>query len=56
MGSVLRSGIQEVRKVAKMFQNHFQGVGHALCYPQSNAKAERLNGRIQEIKAIGRWD
>ena len=48
------SGIREVAKVANMFRNHFQGVCHALCCPQSNAKAERLNGRIQEIKAIGR--
>ncbi|MCY3999121.1 MAG: transposase [Flavobacteriaceae bacterium] len=52
MDSVLQSGIQEVCAVAKRFQNHCQGVGHALCYPQSNAKAERLSGRIQEIKVI----
>ncbi|MCY4160526.1 MAG: hypothetical protein OXE77_01520 [Flavobacteriaceae bacterium] len=25
-----------------------------MCYPQSNAQAERWNGRIQEIKVIGR--
>lgn len=53
---VLESGIQEVGTVARRFQNHCQGVGHALGHPQSHAKAERWNGKIQEIKAIGRGD
>jgi len=37
-----------------MFENHFDGVCNALWNRQSNAKAERINGKIQEIKTIGR--
>ncbi len=51
---VILLGIQEVATVTNGFRNHFQGVCHALCCPQSNAKAVRFNGRIQEIKVIGR--
>ena len=53
MNSVIPSSIQEVCPVVKRFLNHVQGVGQALCYPQSHAKAKRWHGRIQEIKAIG---
>ncbi len=52
--SVEESGVNEVMKIAQMFQNHLQGVCNALCHPQSNAIAERMNGKIQEIKTIGR--
>ncbi len=37
IGSVFESSIQEVGTVARMFQHHFQGVGHALGHPQSKA-------------------
>ena len=47
-------GVNEVMKIAQMFQDHLQGVGNALCHPQSNAKAERMNGKIQEVKTVGR--
>ena len=41
-------------KVAKMFNNHIAGVCHALVSKYSNAMAERLNGKIQQIKTIAR--
>ena len=37
-----------------MFTNHIVGVCNALVETLSNAMAERLNGKIQEIKTIGR--
>ena len=46
--------IPEISKVAKMFINHFVGVCNALVETISNAMAERLNGKIQEIKTVGR--
>jgi transposase len=52
--SVLNSHIKEVSKVAKMFNNHIKGVCNALTKSFSNAMSERLNGKIQEIKTVGR--
>ena len=52
--SVLNTNIKEVVKVAKMFNNHLKGVINALTQSFSNAMAERLNGKIQEIKTVGR--
>ena len=46
--------IKELDKVIGIFKNHFKGVVNALVYSFSNAMAERLNGKIQEIKTIGR--
>jgi transposase len=46
--------IPEVSKVAKMFTNHIVGVCNALVETISNAMAERLNGKIQELKTVGR--
>lgn len=46
--------IPELTKVAKMFSNHIRGVCNALVESASNAMAERLNGKIQLIKTIGR--
>ncbi|MCY4171502.1 MAG: transposase, partial [Bacteroidetes bacterium] len=43
----------EVMKIADMFKNHFDGVCNALWNRLSNAKAERINGKIQEIKTMG---
>ena len=37
-----------------MFNNHIRGVINALTTSFSNAMAERLNGKIQEIKTAGR--
>ena len=46
--------IPEISKVTKMFSNHIVGVCNALVETLSNAMAERLNGKIQEIKTVGR--
>jgi len=50
----LNQNVKEVTKVVKMFTNHISGVVNALIMNQSNAMAERLNGKIQELKTIGR--
>lgn len=52
--SVLRTNIEEMKKVAKMFNNHLSGVCNAMVETFSNAIAERLNGKIQEIKSRAR--
>ena len=52
--SVLNTNIKELIKVAKMFNDHIKGVCYALTENFSNAMAERLNGKIQEIKTAGR--
>ena len=54
LDEVNEAGVKEVMKIADMFKNHFDGVCNALWNRQSNAKAERINGKIQEIKTIGR--
>jgi len=46
--------IREVTKVAEMFNNHFAGVLNAIVTTYNNAMAERLNGKIQEIKTVGK--
>ena len=46
--------IKEVTKVVTMFKNHLPGVVNALIAKYNNAMAERLNGKIQEIKSIGK--
>lgn len=48
------SNIKEIIKVADMFKNHFKGIVNAMVNSFSNAMAERLNGKIQEIKSCGR--
>ena len=51
---VLGSNIKEMIKVAKIFNNHLKGVCNAMVESFSNAMAERLNGKIQEIKTVAR--
>lgn len=51
---VVWEAIPELTKVATMFSNHIKGVCNALVESASNAMAERLNGKIQIIKTIGR--
>jgi len=43
-----------VQKVVNTFSNHFNGVANALRLKYNNAMAERLNGKIQEIKTVSR--
>jgi transposase len=52
--AVKKSGIAEVIKVAEIFANHLRGVLNVMTSEVSNAMAERLNGKIQLLKAIGR--
>ncbi|WP_297337319.1 ISL3 family transposase [Algoriphagus sp.] len=46
--------IAEIDKVVNMFKSHLNGVINALTERISNAMAERLNGKIQELKTVGR--
>ena len=46
--------IKETTKIVEMFKNHLQGVINALITTFNNAMAERLNGKIQELKTSGR--
>ena len=46
--------IKEVDKVVDMFKSHYSGVLSALTNNISNAMAERLNGKIQQLKTSAR--
>jgi len=50
----INRNIKEISKVVEMFKNHLSGVVNALISNYSNAMAERLNGKIQEVKLSGR--
>lgn len=52
--SSLNRQIKEVSKVVEMFKRHLSGVVNALVTTFNNAMAERLNGKIQEIKTTAR--
>lgn len=49
-----RRKIKEIDKVIETFNNHISGVVNALIMNLSNAMAERLNGKIQELKTVGK--
>jgi transposase len=46
--------IKEIDKVVEMFERHHKGIINAIKTGTNNARAERLNGAIQELKTIGR--
>ena len=46
--------IAEVTEVVEMFDRHLKGIINAIETGANNARAERLNGAIQELKTIGR--
>ena len=46
--------ISEINKVILMMLSHVKGVVNAMISNHTNAMAERLNGKIQEIKLCGR--
>ncbi len=46
----LSSKLAPIIKVAEMFNRHIVGIVNAMALNKSNAMAERLNGKIQEIK------
>ena len=50
----MKTNINEVVKVTKMFNQHLEDVCNALVETFSNAMAERLNGKIQEVKSTDR--
>ena len=46
--------IKEITEVVEMFDRHTKGIINAIETGASNARAERLNGAIQELKTRGR--
>ena len=48
------ANIPEIDEVVDMFERHQNGIINAIQTGANNARAERLNGSIQEIKTIGR--
>jgi len=50
----IRRKIKEIYKVATLFKNSISGVVNALLTNMTNAMTERLNGKIQEFKTVGR--
>lgn len=46
--------MKEVTKVVDMFHAHIKGVINALASNFSNAMAQRLNGKIQQLKCVAR--
>jgi transposase len=51
---VKHSKIKEIDEITEMFERHEKGIINAIITGANNARAERLNGAIQEIKTIGR--
>lgn len=49
-----QQAITELTDIAQMFARHSRGVTNALSTNINNAMAERLNGKIQELKSIGK--
>jgi transposase len=49
-----QAGIKEIIEVVDMFERHREGIINAITTGCNNARAERVNGAIQEIKTIGR--
>jgi transposase len=50
----INAKIPEITQVVEMFQRHMKGIINAIETGANNARAERLNGAIQELKTIGR--
>ena len=46
--------IKEINEVIETFDRHQKGIINAITTGANNARAERLNGSIQELKTIGR--
>lgn len=54
MGNAIQTNITEISKVVETYQTHLRGIVNAMVETFTNAMAERLNGKIQEVKACGR--
>jgi transposase len=52
--NALNAQIKEITEVVEMFDRHRNGIINAIETGANNARAERLNGAIQELKTIGR--
>jgi transposase len=52
--SAKHAGIKEIDEVVGIFERHEKGIINAMKTGANNARAERLNGAIQELKTIGR--
>lgn len=52
--SALKAQIKEITDVVEMFERHHDGIINAIHTGSNNARAERINGSIQELKTIGR--
>ena len=50
----MNSKIPEIISVVEMFDRHIAGIINAIECGSTNARAERINGGIQELKTIGR--
>ncbi len=46
--------IAEITDIVEMFDRHIKGIVNAIETGANNARAERLNGAIQELKTVGR--
>jgi len=52
--NALNVKIKEINEVIETFDRHEKGIINAITTGANNARAERLNGAIQELKTIGR--
>lgn len=50
----LKANIPEITDVVEMFDRNMKGIINAIATGSTNARAERLNGAIQELKVRGR--
>ena len=50
----IQTQIKEILSVTEMFDRHERGILNAIHTGANNARAERINGSIQELKTIGR--
>jgi len=48
------SKIKEITEIVEMFDRHIKGIVNAIETGANNARAERINGAIQELKTIAR--
>lgn len=54
ISNAIQAKIKEITKVVDTFKNHLRGIINAMVDTFTNAMAERLSGKIQEVKACGR--
>jgi len=52
--NVMGSEINAMKKVAGMFLNHLEGIINYVTCKITNAKTERFNGKIQELRVIAK--